>query len=199
VAIGSITSVHRTVHHLQPYYLDEITFTADGSWTFPEDQYPIYELAAVAVGGGGGGYSTDRGGGGGYGGDLRWANRIDADPGDVLTITVGAGGSNGSKPTDATPGSGSKVAIGETTIIYAAGGPEGSDDADGANSLPSPKIPNPTSTTVNLPFIGGGAGGRGGWEELSAQAGGGGGAGGYSGPGGSGGHADEAEIWGDLN
>lgn len=62
------------------------------SWVVPRG---VYTISAVCVGGGGGGgghataYST-----GGAGGGLTWANYIRVTPGEILTIIVGAGGSN---------------------------------------------------------------------------------------------------------
>lgn len=206
--LGSFTTYSRTAGHLDPIITHEKIFTNTEFWTVPEG---VHEISAVCVGGGGGGFITSNGGGGGAGGDLRWGIKIPVTPGETLTVEVGQGGvarADYDGHDSGTPGIPSSISRSGTPLLVAAGGAAGSDDDDETNDLPPRKPQNGNSTSINLPLVGGGTGGRGGWEELSAQAGGGGGAGGYYGVpnaayvlgenAGAGGHADEGETYEDL-
>jgi hypothetical protein len=122
---------------------------------------------------------------------LRWRNRIPVTPGQILTITVGAGGTPGIAGVAAGAGGETNIKNGSLALLSAAGGAAGANSQKDTGTLPAQKAQNGTSTAISLPLIGGGVGGRGGWEEGVSQAGGGGGAAGYLGNGGSGGHADE--------
>jgi hypothetical protein len=190
--LGSFVTRGRTAGHLDPIITHEATFTQSSVWIVPEG---VYEISAVCVGAGGGGYNTSNGGGGGAGGDLRWRIKIPVTPGESLTVTVGNGGAGGVGATAAQPGGITGIYRGGTPLLVAAGGAAGSDADTNASTLPPQRAQNGTSTTIALPNVGGGLGGRGGWEKGPDQAGGGGGAAGYSGPGGSGGHADERQTW----
>ena len=186
--LGSFVTYGRTAGHMDPIITHEETFLASGSFIVPAD---VHEISAVCIGGGGGGNGGEDGGGGGAGGDLRWGIKIPVTPGETLTVTVGAGGAgieDGDDPAES--GGITGIYRSATPLLVAAGGAGGTASAD-VGSLPPQKPQNGTSTPINLPLVGGGLGGRGGWEQGRQQAGGGGGAAGYSGPGGSGGHADE--------
>lgn len=131
------------------------------SWTVPAN---VKTISAVAVGGGGGGpfiwaYA------GGCGGGLGWRNNIPVQPGQSLTVQVGAGGSHWSF--GASPGGESYV--GSTSIVRAGGG------ASGDNGFSQSGV-----------YTGDG-GGNGGTTGFFASPGGG--AGGYTGAGGNGGSA----------
>ena len=73
-----------------------ITTTGTGAFTVPAN---VYNISVVAVGGGGSGYQGPNAGnapgGGGGGGALAWANNISVIPGQILTYSVGIGGSPG--------------------------------------------------------------------------------------------------------
>jgi hypothetical protein len=191
--LGSFVSYGRTAGHMDPIITHEETFLASRDWVVPAD---VHEISAVCVGGGGGGAGDEVGGGGGAGGDLRWGIKIPVTPGETLTVTVGAGG-RGTDDDDIDEGENGGITgiyRSATPLLVAAGG-AGGEARIIFGSLPAQKPQNGTSTPINLPLVGGGLGGRGGWEQGQQQAGGGGGAAGYSGPGGSGGHADELNTF----
>lgn len=153
-----VYSSHPTGQHVQ-------TATGTREWTVPDE---VTEVSVVIVGGGQGADAVFRGRGG-DGGALRWMNRLPVTPGEVLTITVGAGGANSADPAQRV-GKNTELKRGEFVLLRAAGG-----GAVGSTSL----------ATDN---VGGGDGGRG---ALGGDhgPGGGGGAGGYSGHGGNAGNA----------
>lgn len=119
----------------------------------------VYDIQAVLIGCGGAG-TNSKTADGGRGGDLRWINRLAVTPGETLYILA---------PITDTADAYIKR---DTTILIRA--------RSGKSIIPS--------TTIRLPFIGGGNGGLGGVADIaSATPGGGGGTGGYSGDGGNGG------------
>jgi hypothetical protein len=87
-------------------------FTSSGTFTVPVG---IYSIAAVLVGGGGGGHYTWASSAGG-GGALAYANSIPVNPGDTITITIGAGGAAGSNGGDTV------IKNGNTVLFTAQGG-----------------------------------------------------------------------------
>lgn len=132
-----------------------------------------YSMSAVAVGAGQAGGSRVDGsstGYGGAGGDLRYIRSFAVTPGEVLRISVGAGGRRNANL--------SGPAGGATTITRLSTGEVILRAACRAGSL--------TSTTLSS-NVGGGSGGLGG---ANAQARGGAGAGGYSGAGGQSFHSE---------
>ncbi len=71
-------------------------FDASGSFTVPAGVYELFCTAAAGGGGGGGQNGGGQGAGGGGGGGTYCEDvRIPVTPGDVLTITIGAGGAGG--------------------------------------------------------------------------------------------------------
>lgn len=175
----------------------EAVFTASGSWVVPAG---VTSVSAVVIGGGGGGIGNANGGCGGSGGDLRTFNNLAVTPGETLTITVGAGGTGGTAPTQ---GGISRIQRGGTTLLQASGGGAGTISGSGARNGTSTAIGGSVSggdggtspnTTTALCSGGGaaggyaGAGGNGGAGTNSGTAGAGGGGGG----GGGGGSSDEA-------
>ena len=147
----------------------------------------------VFVTGGGGGATIPAGaaqGAGGGGSGTAWAT-FDVQLGDIVTITIGAGGKRGANPGEAaTPGGDSGVALqrnGVTeTIITAGGGAIGGTNG-GGGAGGTFTIGTPTLTTITASGGGvGGVGGNGTFQGGTGIAGGGGGAGGYAGTGGAG-------------
>lgn len=160
-------------------YKAQVTFTTTGvhTWTVPDG---VTSISAVCIGGGGGGAggdgTLDMGGGGG---GLSYRNSIAVTPGQVLTITVGAGGSGGSSAAGGSGGD-SSIAKSGATVLHAGGGGAGT-------GLSSGTLNNGGSGGSTLGYDGGGDGGGAGTASGIAVGGGGGGAGGYSGDGGDGG------------
>jgi hypothetical protein len=140
------------------------TFTASGTFTVPDGVYTLF-VTMCAAGGGRymatySGYTYGGGGGGGY-----FVNYpLAVTPGDVLTITIGAGGTsryyNGTTYGNYTIGGNTKISLGASDLLIAYGGSYGS------------STPNPT-TGVWL----GGAGGYPNGPGGGAYAGGAGGCG----------------------
>lgn len=96
------------------------------TWTVPSGVTTVH---IVTVGGGGGGGfqpAGDAEGGGGGGGALSYVNNITVVPGEVLTMTVGAGGVGGNQTTNVgATGGKSSVSRGGTVLVSAAGGTGG--------------------------------------------------------------------------
>ena len=153
----------------------EAIFTTTGDTTFVVPA-GVYSISAVAVGGGASGHpaysaalnsNSGDGGDGGQGGSLSYFTSISVTPGEVLDITVGAGGAYYA-PTTSTafnnPGGHSIISRSGTNLLFARGG----DNSSG----------NIVVGTYN------GRGGSGGQEGTAVTyghsgGGGGGGAGGY--------------------
>ena len=88
-------------------------------------------IDAYGAGGGGGGSDSSFNGGGGGGGAYT-AGAIDVSPGDVLTITVGAGGAGGlaGNPGQAgSPGGSSKILSSTNVVLLSANGGRGGQGA----------------------------------------------------------------------
>ena len=190
----------------QPAYQQSYTVTNTPSltedFTVPDG---VFTLSAVVVGAGGGGSGGGGGGGGrsggGGGGGLTWGI-FSVQPGDVLTVNIGASGLGGSTNNSGTNGGDSSVVLksrnGVTinkTIILAQGGRGGSkgtgSGGGGAGIQPDPQFP----TNFKMFVRGGGSGGDGGTVLSGTDLGaGGGGAGGYTGSGGVGGGWDGGPI-----
>lgn len=122
------------IHFINKDVLQEVEYTASGTFTVPKGVYKLFILAAGGGGGGGGGGANINGSGtdgfsggqAGHGATPVWI-AIDVIPGDVLTITCGAGGPGGQG--------------GQTS------GSNGADGSDGA-------MTTITGTGVNLKFPG---------------------------------------------
>ena len=111
------------------------TITSSGTWQVPAN---VYEIAIEAIGGGGGGgfvegrsdanyYVSGGGGGGAY----AKKNSYAVNPGDVLTITIGAAGYSiadatsgglGYNNRQTVDGGTTEVKLGSTTLVKAVGG-----------------------------------------------------------------------------
>jgi hypothetical protein len=107
------------------------------SFTVPEG---VYSLSAVGIGGGGGGGlgSISTGGGSGGGGALAYVNNIPVTPGEVLTLTIAAGGNratySSSTYTQGTAGGPTIIARADTTVLLRAnGGNQGNSSNSNAN------------------------------------------------------------------
>jgi hypothetical protein len=125
------------------------TFTANTSWTVPEGASLLTVLVVGA--GGGGGYN---GGGGGGGGNAVLNTNYSVTPGQIISVTVGLGGTGGivAPPTNATAGGSS--AFGAVT---ATGGTQGNNnDGSGGSSGGF------AGGAGNVSFGGGGGAGAGG-------------------------------------
>jgi hypothetical protein len=105
-----------------PYFQTKVLKTASGSFSVPAGVYQIYVV--VIGGGGGGGYRTAaKYAEGGNGGEVMGI--IDVNPGESLTIVVGAGGvsaSSGSNTTAAKGALGNGSSISRSSTLLAAGG-----------------------------------------------------------------------------
>lgn len=158
------------------------TFTSSGSFVVPNNTGYI---SAVAIGGGGatgsnsgGPFPNIRYGGGGAGGALVYGNNIPVVPGEVLTVTVGQGGS-----TAGINGGYSEISRGATVLMRANGGQAGSS----GNSLYGTTTPATSANIGGYPYNQAGGDGGGAGYAFTGGPSGGGGAGGYSGSGGTGG------------
>ena len=168
----------------------QVEFTTSGSYNW-EPPPGVTAISVVAVGGGGGsaGFSGGNGPGsqGGAGGALAYKNNWQLTPGQSVSITVGAGGVQGtqssSNPGPGGAGGDTTVTIGSNTMTAGGGGGGTSGTTTANNSVGQP----------SGYYDGGGNGGSGGSggpdDGDDGNPGGGGGAGGYSGNGGNGGNA----------
>lgn len=156
-------------------------FTADGTWTMPDN---VKVVQVIAIGGGGGGGSggndtSDSGGGGGAGGTIveQWfdASELSAS----YAVVVGPGGAGGAAK--ATTGDGNAGTAGTastfgTTLVSAPGGAAGTGGTNAAGTAGA------ALTTRYLKIGGAGGAGNddsaGGDGERSFAGGGGGGGGG---------------------
>lgn len=131
------------------------TFSAAGSFTVPADIYTVYVSGIGGGGGGGGGGgcisgTSGAGGGGGGVGSFTFKKAITVTPGQVIAVTIGAGGSAGAAGTSTANG-GNGGAGGATSfgsLLTLSGGAAGS----GAQS----------ATSSNASVAGGAAGAGGG-------------------------------------
>jgi hypothetical protein len=162
-------------------------FTSVGTttWTVPVG---VTTITAVCVGGGGGagGFGQFYPGAGGGGGGLAYGS-INVNPGDILHIGVGSGGTGGtSQPsgsgTNGTAGESSYIKTGShygTSLLEAGGG--------GGGGIGYQAIGGSGGTSTGTSRTNGGTGGAGGTNGTGTSRGaGGGGAGGYTGNGGAG-------------
>lgn len=182
-------------------YFGEISYVTPGTYSFVVP-FGVTAISAVCVGGGGGGCqpirfldSADKNSyvwinnnrldsidaRAGAGGGLAYGNSISVTPGEVLTIVVGAAGTNGALSGGGNGGYGtaggtSSISRGASMLVGASGGSSGNPAGHAGGTV--------------LVGTGGGTGGIGGgmdlFDDQSFYGGGGGGAGGYSGNGGSG-------------
>jgi len=142
-----------------------VTFTTSTTWTVP---YGVASVAVECWGGGGAGAGTGNSagaGGGGGGGGYAKKNTYAVSYGDVLNITIGAGGTGTSSATGANGGS-TYVDKGGSKFVEAAGG----NGANGANGGTGG-----TGATGDTKYTGGSGGN--GKSASGDNAGGGGGSG----------------------
>jgi len=181
-----------------------LTFTQSQNFTIPANVRSIY--ITCQGGGGGGDYSVNSltepfaGGSGGGMASLAGGNFSFA-PGDVITLTIGAGGIGSDGTNAATPGAPSTVSYGASVILQGLGGSPASisggsgafgGGGGGGNDSAAPR--NGGLTVGSLPanngangIVNGFGGTGGGGGGLGGQSVGGGGGGGGSG-GGAGGY-----------
>ena len=152
-------------------------FSSSGTWTVPAG---VTKISILCIGGGGGGSGIQQSGGysggAGAGGTLGYANNITVTPGEVLTATVGSGGSAGVRNSSGGGAGGlSKLVNSSSVTLCSANGGGGAASGGTGGSA--------SSTYTGTSGYAGGAGGAG---QRFSRGGGGGGAGGYSGTGGTG-------------
>lgn len=187
-----------------------IIYNEPGNYTYtvPDGIYMLYVSAAAGGGGGGGcNYGSSRYGGGGGGGAAVFNRAFFVEPGEQISITVGAGGAGGaydSSDTGETGENGGNTIFGSYfTLLGGKGGTGGSTTGgDGGaaggegggvggtydnNSTPQPGITGPVAPTDSgayYHFGGGGSLGTGGYlgqdiDDTSPLNGGGGSGGNY--------------------
>jgi len=121
--------------------LKQKLFESSGTFTVPADVYVLWLDACSGGGGGGGGFVGETGGGGGGGGPamgVRGAT-MPVTPGEIITLTIGAGGVGGAA--GASGGSGGTTAIAPPTgaesrgfvLRSGAGGAPGTETTGGAS------------------------------------------------------------------
>ena len=174
---GISSSIVQTAPVNQVDYLTAGTFT----FTVPP---AITSISAVCIGGGGGGAGADtrsgQGMGGGGGGALCYGT-IAVTPGEILSVTVGAGGNGGGSGGAAgSTGGLSRISRGATNLLTANGGNGGAYRSTAATAQST------FSVDASVTSSGGGNGGGAGGSPTNGGSGGGG-AGGYGGAGGTGG------------
>jgi hypothetical protein len=125
------------------YYRNIARFKTNGTLTIPAGVYTVF-MCVTAGGGGGAGASTvvaaptvNLAGSGGGGGEAIWGF-VDVSPGQVLTVTVGAGGSAGGagSGTSGAGGASSVTGSGPTVSVSAVGGSA----CTGPSGSPNPGI-----------------------------------------------------------
>lgn len=183
------------LHTLSSGVPRQTVFTTSGNWTVPPG---VFSLKARLVGGGGGGGSGDpgwAGGGGGAGGYVESAMTVT--PGQLIPLTVGAGGASASGRVSGVAGGttsfGSSLSAtggggGGSANTQSPGGP-GGQGFNGALSLAGGYGGDGSVTSAGIggnggasAFGGGGRGASGGGIFANGQAPGSGGGGGYRDP-----------------
>ena len=140
-----------------PSILTLSTFTDIGSFTWVAPNY-VTSIEYLIVGGGGcGGGAYDTGSAGGGGGGLVLTGSYSVSPGTSYTINVGDGGTGGFKTVYGTDGFSSSF---DTIIADGGGGGRQSRDATGGAG-----IGGQSSTLLNAPTGGSGAGNRVGGDD----------------------------------
>ncbi|MES2140498.1 MAG: hypothetical protein V4511_12390 [Bacteroidota bacterium] len=159
----------------------QISYTATGtvSWTCPVGVTSLAVLV-VAGGGSGGNHSTSNGNGGGGGGGVIYNTSYTVTPGNVYTVTVGAGGTAIGNSTSAAGNNGGNSVFGTLTAIGGGGGGStgagmpGKNGGSGGGSCGDRYEPGVSTQT-------GGFGNSGGTGAATLQPGGGGGGAGGAG------------------
>ncbi|WP_288877345.1 glycine-rich domain-containing protein [uncultured Citrobacter sp.] len=112
------------------------TFTSNGSFTVPDGITTLYISGSAGGGGGGGGYSSSNSGQGGGAGQAIMKQPFQVNPGDVIPITIGAGGSAGSVASAG--GNGGNTIIGTLTTMVGGGGGNPGSASEGGKSAGLP-------------------------------------------------------------
>ncbi|EAR8162922.1 hypothetical protein E2U39_20820 [Salmonella enterica] len=160
------------------------TFTSNGSFTVPDGITTLYISGSAGGGGGGGGYSSSNSGQGGGAGQAIMKQPFQVNPGDVISITIGAGGSAGS--VENAGGNGGNTIIGSLITLSGGGGGSPGTGSGGGNIGGQPGGPGAIAGEDAIFGVPGSGGsclvGIGGSRRVSAGVSGingGGGAGGY--------------------
>lgn len=162
-----------------------INFTSSQSWTIPTGVHSVF-FNCLGGGGGGGSYYGQVTAGGGGGAASGVGRSLSFAPGDVVTLTVGAGGAGATQFVNALNGEDSIVAYGITQLIVAPGGLAVTGNENGGNGA----FGGGGGGSI-LPFTSGGLGGLaigsstdndGGFGFPNGRGGNGGGGGGLGGP-----------------
>ncbi|MES2285244.1 MAG: hypothetical protein V4547_06105 [Bacteroidota bacterium] len=155
------------------------TFTSSTTWTAPAGVSCV-QVLVVAGGGSGGNHSTSNGNGGGGGGGVIYNTSYAVTPGNVYTVTVGAGGTAIANSTSAAGNNGANSVFGTLTAIGGGGGGStgagmpGKNGGSGGGSCGDRYEPGVSTQT-------GGFGNSGGNGAGTLQPGGGGGGAGGAG------------------
>lgn len=156
--------VNLTLQNVPTIGIHTLKFTASGTWTVPTGITSILVNAGAGGGGGGASDASEAGGGGGGAGQTKFYEAISVTAGDVLTITIGAGGAGG------VSGGAASTAGGVTSIV----------DSTTSTTLLSLLAGGGGGYGTIQGFIGSGsgypAGGNGYWDSANSMAFGGGGA-----------------------
>ena len=166
VETGTISSTQYTQSTTQ-FHIE--TFTAPGSFTVPSGVTGIDYL--IVGGGGGGGRGSSRTGGGGSGGEVITGS-LTVSPGQVLPVTIGAGGWGGTLTSPAGDGQASSF-----NAITAQGGGRGGQTATspGVSAYGGGNNPGQNGARGTIGFMGGNGFDQG-FASGSFSGGGGGGA-----------------------
>jgi hypothetical protein len=145
--MSGITFINNAVNYVALAGQEEWTSSSGTfTWIVPRG---VFEIHVVCIGGGGGGAAhASSPAAGGNGGSLSWSNKIAVKPGESLTVTVGAGGSNGTL-TGTVGGNGGQSSIfrGATNLISAAGG-QGGNFGGSASTSPTTALINGTNNCL---------------------------------------------------
>ena len=125
------------------------TITSSGTWTVPNNVNYIWLFMRGGGGGGGAGVTNTNGGnGGGAGFPIRWYYQT-VTPGDVWTVTIGAGGAGGVGTGSNGVAGGDTLFSKGTTTIAAGGGGIGYSAISFGGKLGSQIYPAPPVPSVN--------------------------------------------------
>jgi len=151
-------------------FKNKVQVTASGSWTVPAG---VYFIEVWATGGGGSGGGCAGGGvppgGGGGGASATLSSLVAVNPGDVLSINIGAGGvgliGNGND------GGASSVRLGLLPIVSVSGGLKGNSPT-GASVVAGGAASSVIGASISRVEVAGGAGGTSGSTSANGFPGG---------------------------
>ena len=126
-------------NYYRPKAQGQQEFTSPGTYSFivPAN---VESISMVAVGGGAGGAQNVDDGGGGGGGALAYNNNVVVTPGEVLTVTIGQGGSRGN---------GSGIAGTQSSVTRAGAGSQVYDNFETVGNLGSKWVSSQGVTVKN--------------------------------------------------